>query len=269
MTGHGPRIAERPSPNHGERRGSGAVDMLVLHYTGMPTAEAALDRLCDPAAAVGAHYLVDEAGGVWRLVPEDRRAWHAGAASWRGRRDINSASIGIELANPGHAGGCPPFPKTQMEAALALCRDILARHPIPARHVLGHSDVAPGRKRDPGERFDWNWLAAHGVGLALRDADPPGGDCRPGDEGGDVERLQAALAAFGYGVAADGRFGPSTRAAVEAFQRHFRPARIDGAADRATRARVAGVLAQCVDPRRGKDYLAPGIGRPDGRAPAR
>ena len=131
----------------------------------------------------------------------------------------------------------------------------------PARHVLGHSDVAPGRKRDPGERFDWSRLAAHGVGLALRDADPPGGDCRPGDAGGDVERLQAALAAFGYGVAADGRFGPATRAAVEAFQRHFRPARIDGAADRATRARLAGVLAQCVDPRRGKDYLAPGIGR--------
>lgn len=257
MIARGLRVVERPSPNHGARRGGAAVDMLVLHYTGMATAGAALDRLRDPAAAVSAHYLIDEAGEVLRLVPEDRRAWHAGAAFWRGRRDVNGASIGVEIANPGHDGGLPPFPEAQMEALVALCRDVLARHPIPARHVLGHSDVAPERKRDPGERFDWGRLAARGVGLALRDADPTGGDCRPGDTGRDVERLQTALAGFGYGVAVDGRFGPVTKAAVEAFQRHFRPERVDGAADVRTRARLAGVLAQCEE--------SPGFGIGEGR----
>lgn len=239
------QIMERLSPNHGERLGSGMVDMLILHYTGMESAEAALDRLCDPEAQVSAHYLVDEDGTVTRMVPEDRRAWHAGVACWRRCDDVNSASIGIEIVNPGHEFGYRPFPEVQMAAVAALCRDVLGRHPISARQVLGHSDVAPGRKQDPGELFDWRALAEQGVGLWPRERTMPGGDYVLGDHGEDVERFQAALATFGYGLVADGRFGPRTRDVVTAFQRHFRPERVDGQADDQTRARLSGLLAQC------------------------
>src|SRR5665213_1969784 len=185
------QMRERPSPNHAPR--TGMVDMLVLHYTGMRNAAEALDRLCSPEAAVSAHYLIEEDGVVWRLVPELRRAWHAGVASWRGRTDVNGASIGIELVNPGHEHGYCDFPEAQMAALETLCRDILARHAIPARHVLGHSDVAPQRKQDPGERFDWARLARAGVGLwpieraGTRDA-------------GDIDDVQRLLAAIGYAV---------------------------------------------------------------------
>ena len=155
-------MIERPSPNHDPRPPDVAVDMLVLHYTGMADARSALDRLCDPAAKVSAHYLVDEDGAVHRLVDETRRAWHAGRAVWRGCADVNGASIGVELVNPGHAFGYRPFPDAQMEAVIALAREIIARHPIPARNVVGHSDVAPARRADPGELFDWARLAAAG-----------------------------------------------------------------------------------------------------------
>ena len=225
---------DRPSPNHGPRR-TAAIDMLILHYTGMVSAEAALTRLTDPASAVSAHYLIAEDGAVWRLVPEERRAWHAGAAAWRGRGDINSASIGIELANPGHEFGYRPFPAAQMAALIALSRDILARHPIPARHVLGHSDVAPLRKQDPGELFDWPALARVGIGLfpepaamALAPVDPAA-----------ARRL---LAAIGYVLPQEAR---EQTAVLAAFQRHFRPARCDGHLDDETQARLSAVAALC------------------------
>jgi len=238
----------RPSPNHGERRGGAVVDMLILHYTGMASAEAALERLCDPASGVSAHYVVDESGGVVQLVEEGRRAWHAGVAAWRGRSDVNSASIGIELVNPGHELGYRAFPEPQMAALAALCRAVLVRHPIPPRHVLAHCDVAPQRKQDPGELFDWQRLAAAGIGLWPSPVPSPGRDIGPGDRGEDVERFQAALATYGYGLVADGRYGAATGAVVAAFQRHFRPGLVDGRADAETRALLSGLLALCVDP---------------------
>jgi N-acetylmuramoyl-L-alanine amidase len=216
--------------------------MLVLHYTGMESAEAALDRLCDPAAEVSAHYLLDEAGRVVQLVDEERRAWHAGRASWRGETDINGASIGIELANPGHELGPAPYPEAQMEALIGLARGIVARHAIAPRDIVGHSDVAPARKQDPGEWFDWAALARAGLGLWPAPAAWRGRPLRRGDAGEDVERFQAALATYGYGLVADGRFGTATRQVVEAFQRHFRPARIDGVADRETLDCLAGLM---------------------------
>lgn len=238
-------MRELLSPNHDARPEGRAVELLVLHYTGMPSTAAALERLCAPGATVSAHYLIDEEGAVYRLVPEERRAWHAGAASWRGIQDVNAASIGIELANPGHEWGYRPFTQAQMAALESLAREILARHSIPPRNVVGHSDVAPGRKTDPGELFRWKRLARAGIGLWPPSASKPSAKERPlaqGDSGPEVARLQHALAAFGYGLETDGRFDEATRAVVEAFQRHFRPRRIDGIADPETRALLVGLL---------------------------
>lgn len=221
---------ERPSPNH-DGRGAAPVDMLVLHYTGMARCADALARLCDPDAKVSAHWLVDEDGTVYRLVDEERRAWHAGVAHWRGHDDVNARSIGIELHNPGHEFGYRPFPEPQMAALIPLCRAILARHPIPERNVVGHSDVAPARKLDPGELFDWPRLAAEGIGLWP-------GAVAPAAAVPDAGAVQARLAAFGYGVSRSGALDEQTRAAVAAFQRHFRPARVTGEFD----AETAGVL---------------------------
>ncbi len=228
------RIKDRPSPNFDQRTGAGTVDMLILHYTGMETATAALERLCDPGAKVSAHYLLDEDGTVWRLVDEMARAWHAGVSSWRGRSDINGASIGIELVNPGHDFGYRPFPEAQMAALEELARAILARHPIPARHVLGHSDVAPLRKQDPGELFDWPRLARAGIGLW-----PDFGAI--GDAPEALAEIQAALAAIGYACPLSGAADDETRAVITAFQRHFRPALCDGALDAETVRRIAAL----------------------------
>jgi len=232
-------ISERPSPNCGPRRGGGPIDMLLLHYTGMPTASAALDRMCDPAAQVSAHYMVDEDGTIWRLVDEDARAWHAGRSRWAGERDVNSRSIGIELVNPGHEFGYRPFPERQMAALLDLCRDILARRPIPPARVLAHSDVAPDRKQDPGELFDWPRLAAAGIGLW------PDGAVVPDDErpAVDIAAMQRDLAAFGYDLPVSGRRDERTATVVTAFQRHFRPRAIDGAIDAETAALAARLVA--------------------------
>jgi N-acetylmuramoyl-L-alanine amidase len=230
------RLLDHPSPNHGPRPPDVAVDMLILHYTGMRTAAEAIERLCAPEAQVSAHYLIDEDGAVLRMVPEERRAWHAGVAFWARRRDINSVSIGIELVNPGHEFGYRPFPEPQMAALETLCRDIFARHPIPARHVLGHSDVAPRRKADPGELFDWRRLARAGIGLW------PDGEAAPPAAG--VAEAQRLLAAIGYETPEGGALDEETRAAVVAFQRHFRPARCDGALDDETLARIAAVAAR-------------------------
>ncbi len=226
-------IIDRPSPNH-DARGGAPVDMLVLHYTGMQRCADALDRLCDPAAKVSAHWLVDEDGTVYRLVGEDRRAWHAGVAHWRGHDDVNARSIGIELHNPGHEFGYRPFPQAQMAALIPLCRDILARHPIPPRNIVGHSDVAPARKQDPGERFDWARLAAAGIGLWPGPVAATSHDSR-------IDELQVRLAAYGYGVPASGVLDDATRSVLAAFQRHFRPAAVTGEPDAETVA-ILGAL---------------------------
>jgi N-acetylmuramoyl-L-alanine amidase len=212
------------SPNFQARPEGAVIDMLVIHYTGMRSAEAALERLCDPEAEVSAHYLIDEAGEVFALVDEADRAWHAGVSSWRGRTDVNSHSIGIELVNPGHEFGYRPFPTAQMAALADLAHGILARWPIPARNVVGHSDVAPRRKQDPGELFDWYWLAQRGIGLWPK----------PGPS--DVGEAAALLAEYGYDIA-------DPVAALVAFQRHFRPLGCDGVADDETLALLNGLMA--------------------------
>ena len=236
-------IAECPSPNHGERA-SGPTDILLLHYTGMPDHEQALAWLCNPESKVSSHYFVHEDGRVLSLVPEDRRAWHAGASHWGGEADVNSRSIGVEIANTGHPGGLPDYPDAQIEAVIALCRDIVGRHPIPSHRVLAHSDVAPGRKLDPGERFPWARLAAAGIGHWVEPTEIGSGRfLQRGDRGEPVEALQAMLALYGYGIEIDGEFDPRTEAVVAAFQRHFRPARVDGVADRSTIETLRDLLA--------------------------
>ena len=207
-----------PSPNH-DARGDAAIDMLVLHYTGMKSAKEALKRLCDPAAKVSAHYTIDEDGTVYVHVPEARRAWHAGAAHWAGASDINARSIGIELVNPGHEFGYREFPADQIASLTTLCHSILMRHPIPSWRVLGHSDVAPARKDDPGELFTWAQLAKAGIGLW------------PQAIASDLDAT--ALARFGYDPDA-----PEDKT-ITAFQRHFRPKKLDGQWDR----ECAGLLA--------------------------
>lgn len=225
-------IGERPSPNHGSRGEPPRIDMLVLHYTGMQSAEAALNRLCDPAARVSAHYVVEEDGAIWRLVSEARRAFHAGKSCWEGEHDLNFVSIGIEIVNPGHEWGYRPFPEKQMAAVECLCRDILSRHPIPPHRVVGHSDIAPDRKTDPGEAFDWQRLARAGIGIW-----PKPSRQRP-DAVIDPARAVVKLGAIGYCVT------PAIEGAtVAAFQRRFRPTRVDGAIDAETAARLAEVQA--------------------------
>ncbi|MFL5067683.1 MAG: N-acetylmuramoyl-L-alanine amidase [Xanthobacteraceae bacterium] len=231
-----------PSPNHGERRA--AIDILLLHYTGMPDADGALQRLCDPASEVSTHYFVFEDGRLVQCVPEARRAWHAGEASWGGAADINSRSIGIEIANPGHGWHYDDFPDAQIAAVIALGRDILARRPIPPWRVLAHSDVAPMRKQDPGEKFPWDRLAAAGVGAWV--APEPitqSVALTMGDKGPKVRDLQAQLAEYGYGLLATGQYDEATRAVVAAFQRHFRPGRVDGLADTSTLRTLSKLLA--------------------------
>jgi N-acetylmuramoyl-L-alanine amidase len=218
--------------------------MLILHYTGMPDAREALEWLCNPTSEVSAHYFVFENGDVAQLVPEARRAWHAGAGSWDGDTDINSRSIGIEIANPGHDGGLPPFPEAQIARVVALARDIVARWSIMPERVLAHSDVAPGRKQDPGERFPWAQLHAQGVGHWVDPAptsDAP--SLTRGDRGQRVDELQAMLASYGYGIPRSGAFDEATEAVVAAFQRHFRPARVDGLVDASTLATLRDLIA--------------------------
>jgi len=233
------------SPNHGERRPTGRPDMLLLHYTGMPEADAALARLCEQASEVSAHYFVFADGRIVQLVPETRRAWHAGEACWAGDTDVNSRSIGIEIANPGHSWGYADFPEAQIAAVIALARDIVGRQPIPPHRVLGHSDVAPLRKQDPGEKFPWGRLAAAGVGAWVEPA--PLADAGPalglGDHGPRVRDLQAELARFGYRIDVTGYYDAASEQVVAAFQRHFRPARVDGTADASTLDTLARLAA--------------------------
>ncbi|MDR3421138.1 MAG: N-acetylmuramoyl-L-alanine amidase [Xanthobacteraceae bacterium] len=236
----------RPSPNHGERRGGKRPDMILLHYTGMPNAEEALDRLCSPASEVSAHYFVFEDGRVIQMVQESRRAWHAGVSFWAGETDINSCSIGIEIANPGHDFGYPDFPRRQIAAVTALCRGIQTRSTIPPTRVLAHSDVAPSRKQDPGEKFPWRTLHDSGVGHWVNPAPIDKGRVvlALGDRSDAVATLQESLIRYGYGLAANGTYDSATYDVVTAFQRHFRPERIDGIADTSTRATLRELLVQ-------------------------
>ena len=219
-----------PSPNHGERKDGRRPDMIVLHYTGMPDADAALELLTARGSEVSAHYFVFEDGRIIQMVQESRRAWHAGAAYWAGETDINSCSIGIEIANPGHDHGYPDFPKRQIAAVTALCRSIQTRNTIPPVRVLAHSDVAPSRKQDPGEKFPWRTLYDSGVGHWVKPAPIMnfGQALTPGDRGDAVAAMQKSLADYGYGIETNGEYDSATHDVVTAFQRHFRPERIDG-----------------------------------------
>lgn len=238
-----------PSPNHGARKQADGLrergpDMLILHYTGMADAGAALQWLCNPVSQVSSHYFVFENGHILQLVPEARRAWHAGASHWAGETDVNSCSIGIEIANPGHPGGLPDYPEAQLAATLNLCRDICERWSILPQRVLAHSDIAPGRKIDPGENFPWRRLAEAGVGLWTEPAPIRGGRfLARGETGQPVEALQAMLAMFGYGCAVDGVFDEKLEATVAAFQRHWRQAKVDGVADASTITTLRDLLA--------------------------
>ena len=206
----GLNIFLHPSPNFGRRRHGRGPDMVVLHHTAMRDAASALARLCDPAAEVSCHYLIDERGHIFRLVDEALRAWHAGAGRWGRVEDVNSHSIGIELANPGPLKGHPPYAAPQMDALELLLGDILKRHRIAPQAVIAHSDMAPGRKADPGAGFDWRRLALRGLSVWCA----PGEQHKP-DEAAFLEQA----AAFGYPVGED----IPTHAILDAFRLRFRP----------------------------------------------
>lgn len=224
-----------PSPNFGKRRGGRRPDMILLHYTGMETADGALQWLRACESEVSCHYFVHEDGRVEQLVREADRAWHAGRSVWQGESDINSASIGIEIANAGHPGGLPDFPDAQIDAVVQLCRDCGERWHIAPERVLAHSDVAPVRKVDPGEKFPWERLHAAGVGHWVEPTPVGGGRFfQKGDAGQPVEALQSMLSLYGYGLEIDGVYDEKTEGCVAAFQRHFRRERVDGIADFST-----------------------------------
>jgi N-acetylmuramoyl-L-alanine amidase len=209
--------------------------MLLLHYTGMFSCERAIDWLSRPEAKVSCHYVIDTDGRITQMVGEDLRAWHAGVSAWAGETDINSCSIGIEIHNPGHDQGYPDFPEGQMAAVVALAGDIVRRWSIEPARVLGHSDVAPQRKIDPGEKFDWRRLAEAGIGLWVPPAPVEADDgLEAGSREPDVARAQSLLARFGYAVEVSGELDLRTVQVLTAFQRHFRPARVDGRLDRST-----------------------------------
>jgi N-acetylmuramoyl-L-alanine amidase len=234
------RLVDCRSPNQDERPTGAAIDMLVLHYTGMKTADEALARLCDPGAKVSAHYTVGTDGRVFFHVPEERRAWHAGVSYWAGHTNVNACSVGIELVNPGHEFGYVPFAQAQIAALIDLARGILSRHPIPPNRVLGHSDVAPARKTDPGELFPWQHLAEFGIGAwpILSSPARGGGVARSGTERADPA---PRLARYGYGLPP--HTDVSLESVITAFQRHFRPSAVNGRWDGECDAALAGLLA--------------------------
>ena len=212
------KIISFPSPNYNDRPPSTITDTLVIHYTGMSETTQALKRMCNPITKVSAHYLIDEAGQIFKLISEKKRAWHAGISSWRGNCNINDRSIGIELANPGHEFGYQKFPEPQINALIELANKIITRHQIPARNIVGHSDIAPTRKKDPGELFDWHELALGGIGYWPKDL-----------KINIVKKInetnfESALKAYGYETS-------NLPATILAFQRHFLPMRCGAAPD--------------------------------------
>lgn len=237
-------IEDLPSPNQDDRPAGLPIDILVLHYTGMRTAREAIDRLRDPASRVSSHYVVDEDGATYRLVAEARRAFHAGVSYWRGATELNARSIGIEIVNPGHEWGYRAFPDRQMAAVRDLSLAILARHPIPARNVVAHSDVAPTRKQDPGEKFDFRGLAASGVGL-WPEATPGAANTDPVTDPPTRAELRHCLADIGYNVASEGPPDAALSAVLRAFQRHWRAEAVTGEVDSGTLAQVLAVARLC------------------------
>ncbi|WP_350334968.1 peptidoglycan recognition protein family protein [Coralliovum pocilloporae] len=232
-----------PSPNFGPRKNDAAADTIILHYTGMPSAEAALRWLSIEESQVSCHYFIHADGSIIQLVSEDKRAWHAGRSFWQGNTDLNSCSIGIEIHNPGHEHGYEAFPQIQIDAVIALCDDICSRRSIAVDRVLAHSDIAPDRKQDPGELFPWHQLAAEGLCLYT----PPhsiqdGPLYQEGDEGQPIRALQTMFALVGYNVEVSGVFDRKTVFVVTAFQRRFRPERVDGIADLSTLATLNDVV---------------------------
>ena len=226
------KVIESPSPNFDDR-GRG-IDTIILHYTGMKTGAEALARLTDAAAKVSAHYFVEEDGAVYRLVPEEKRAWHAGISSWKGEADINARSIGVEIVNPGHEWGYRDFTSVQIDAVIALMKDIGTRHEITPARVLAHSDVAPMRKDDPGEKFPWARLAKEALAIAPYDGPP--------DETVPYEEALEALHEIGYEVADAAPGRPAPAAAVLAFQRRFCPAELGQGFSPLTKAALRAVL---------------------------
>lgn len=236
--------AYEPSPNFGVRRsGYTKADMLIMHYTGMESAAKAVEWLASPESSVSAHYVVDETGYITQMVAEEKRAWHAGVSFWAGEEDINSCSIGIEVHNPGIELGYPDFPDDQIDAVTGLAKDICERLNISPGRVLAHSDVAPERKPDPGEKFPWDVFFQRGVGIWVPSA-PVEGDTGlgPGDEGQDVSSLQMQLKSLGYRMEVSGSYCKLTEQVVMAFQRHWRRGLVDGRADRSTIETLASVL---------------------------
>ena len=248
------QLIDRPSPNFDAR--SRAIDLVVLHYTGMQDGETALARWTDPTPVAGkypgpwqgestapdaplsrvsAHYVGGEDGAVYRIVPEESRAWHAGASSWQGEGDVNSRAVGIEIVNGGHDFGLPDYSAEQIDAVIALLSDILARRQLKAVQVVAHSDIAPERKQDPGEKFPWKRLAEAGVAVWPEHAATP----VSGEP--STSTVQAQLAAIGYAVKQTGIMDAPTKAALMALQRRFRPTLIDGAPDDETRTLLAAL----------------------------
>lgn len=224
-----------PSPNFDTRSTGAKIKHLILHYTGMESANAARERLCDEAAKVSSHYLIDENGSITQMVLEKDRAWHAGVSMWAGDSDINSTSLGVEIHNTGHEFELEDYPEVQMAALIDLCRDILTRHNIAPHNILAHSDIAPSRKQDPGEKFPWEKLFESGIGHWVEPAPVVGGRfVQEGDEGEPVEALQSLLALYGYHLDINGKYDALTKDVVTAFQRHFRPLKVDGVADSST-----------------------------------
>ncbi len=237
--------ALHPSPNFEPRQGRTRPDMLILHYTGMMSAERAIFWLAEPRSRVSCHYVVDEKGRITQMVSEADRAWHAGVASWHGETDINSASVGIEIQNPGHELGYPDYPDVQMESVVELCRDIVTRNAIPPMRVLGHSDVAPGRKIDPGEKFDWRRLHVAGVGHWVSPSPHDDADASFGVGEPDplVRATTTLLAQYGYAIAPTDMLDEQGAKVVRSFQLHFRPEMTWGRLDRSTLATLEALVA--------------------------
>ena len=230
-----------------EMRRDGALpSLLILHYTGMSSAAKAIDWLAREESRVSCHYVIDELGIITQMVPESLRAWHAGASYWRGETDINSHSIGIEIQNPGHEHGYPDFPSAQMHSVARLSRDIMRRNGMSSASVLAHSDIAPGRKIDPGEKFDWEMLAREGVGLWVKPSPVKHDDhaLDLGATGSRVARIQEQLAAYGYNIGISGLLDESTAKVIRSFQLHFRPKRTDGRLDRSTELTLERLLSE-------------------------